>query len=83
VGLFGAGTLMLDGEKRPCAPARLEIAGPRSARLELTEGRYHQVKRMFASQGLGVVRLHRSRFGDHELGDLRPGQWRVLPIAGG
>jgi 16S rRNA pseudouridine516 synthase len=76
---FAAGTLMLDGEDAPCLPARLEILGPREARLELTEGRYHQVKRMFASQGAYVIRLHRTRFGAYELGDLPPDEWRVLP----
>lgn len=78
VELFAAGTLLLEGEEKPCAPARLEIVSPRAARLELTEGRYHQVKRMFASQGCEVIRLHRSRFGDYELGDVQPGQWRLL-----
>jgi 16S rRNA pseudouridine516 synthase len=58
----------------------LEIVSPREARLELVEGRFHQVKRMFESQGFNVSRLHRSRFGDFELGDLAPGQWRLLPF---
>ncbi len=76
--LFAAGTLMLDGEDKPCLPAKLEIVGAREARLELTEGRYHQVKRMFASQGCTVTRLHRSRFGDITLDGLAPGAWRAL-----
>ncbi|MEK0449826.1 MAG: hypothetical protein RL088_2094 [Verrucomicrobiota bacterium] len=76
--LFAAGTLMLDGEDKPCLPAKLEIVGAREARLELTEGRYHQVKRMFASQGCTVTRLHRSRFGDITLDGLEPGAWRAL-----
>jgi len=80
VGLFAAGTLQLDDEAKPCRPARLEILSARAARLELLEGRYHQVKRMFASQGFTVTRLHRSRFGEFEVGDLPPGQWRVLPL---
>jgi len=78
--IFAAGTLMLEGEDKPCAPARLEIMAPREARLELTEGRYHQVKRMFASQGCEVTRLHRSRFGEFELGALQPGEWKLLPL---
>lgn len=77
---FAAGTLMLEGEEKPCLPAKLEIVSAREARLELTEGRYHQVKRMFAGAGLEVTRLHRSRFGEYELGDLQPGQWRLLPV---
>lgn len=76
--LFASGTLHLDGEPKPCQPARLELLGPRQARLELTEGRYHQVKRMFGSQGCPVIRLHRARFGALDLGDLPVGQWRPL-----
>ena len=80
IAVFASGTLQLDGESSPCLPARLEIRSPREALLELTEGRYHQVKRMFASQGARVIRLHRTRFGPFELGDLPVGQWRVLPM---
>ncbi len=83
VDLFAAGTLQLEGEDKPCLPAKLEILSPREARLELTEGRYHQVKRMFASQGCEVIKLHRSRFGEIELGDLPAGQWRLLPLPAG
>jgi 16S rRNA pseudouridine516 synthase len=78
--LFATGTLTLDGEKEPCLPARLEVLSPREARVELIEGRYHQVKRMFASQGCPVIRLHRERFGDYTVEDLPPGQWKVLPF---
>lgn len=80
VGAFAAGTLLLEDEHKPCLPAKLEIVSAREARLELTEGKYHQVKRMFASQGWTVTRLHRSRFGDFELGDLAVGQWRKLAL---
>lgn len=81
VDLFAAGTLMLEDEDKPCLPGKLQILGPRTARLELIEGRYHQVKRMFASQGCTVTRLHRSRFGEFELGELAPGQWRHVSAA--
>ena len=80
VALFAAGTLRLNGEEDPCLPARLEITGPCTARLELVEGRFHQVKRMFLSQGLEVLSLHRSRFGDFDLTGLAPGEWRLLPM---
>jgi 16S rRNA pseudouridine516 synthase len=60
------------------APAALEALGPRQARLVLTEGRYHQVRRMFAAVGNHVDALHRSRIGGLTLGDLAPGQWRAL-----
>jgi 16S rRNA pseudouridine516 synthase len=79
-GLFAAGTLVLKGEDDPCAPAELRVAGPREADLVLTEGRYHQVRRMFASQGGEVLTLHRTQFGHLTLGDLAAGQWRELPL---
>jgi 16S rRNA pseudouridine516 synthase len=76
--VFAGGTLMLDGDDKPCLPARVEVLGPREARLEIVEGRYHQVKRMFASQGCPVVRLHRSRFGEFTLDGLAPSEWRII-----
>lgn len=79
-GLFAAGTLQLDGEKAPCAPADLRLTGPREAELTLIEGKYHQVRRMFASQGCTVLTLHRVSFGNLQLGELTPGQWRELPL---
>ncbi len=78
--LFASGTLLLKDEKEPCAPAELRIIAPREAELTLTEGRYHQVRRMFASQGAEVLTLHRARFGHLELGDLPAGQWREMPL---
>ena len=51
-----------------------------TAELTLTEGRYHQVRRMFAERGHEVVALHRERFGDLALADLPAGQWRELPL---
>lgn len=78
--LFATGTLVLRGETEPCAPAQLRVLGPREAELTLTEGRYHQVRRMFSSQGCEVLTLHRVRFGHLTLGDLAPGAWRELPL---
>lgn len=80
VDLFAAGELRLEGEDSPCLPAKLDILGLGQARLELTEGRFHQVRRMFASQELLVTRLHRSRFGDYTADDLAPGAWRFVPL---
>ena len=79
---FASGTLLLDSEDTPLAPATLEGLGPRHARLVLTEGRYHQVRRMFAAVGNHVEALHRSRIGGLGLGDLAPGQWRALDAPG-
>lgn len=78
--LFAAGTLVLRGETEPCAAAELRVLGPREAELTVTEGRYHQVRRMFASQGCEVLALQRVRFGRLGLGDLAPGTWRELPL---
>jgi 16S rRNA pseudouridine516 synthase len=78
--LFAAGSLRLAGEAEPCAPARLAIVGARDVELKLTEGRYHQVRRMFSALGATVLTLHRPRFGNLELGDLPAGQWQELPL---
>lgn len=76
--VFAAGTLMLEGEKDPLEPAGLEVLGPRHVRLTLTEGRYHQVRRMFAAVGNHVVTLERIAVGGLTLGGLEPGTWRLL-----
>jgi 16S rRNA pseudouridine516 synthase len=78
--LFASGTLVLRGEDKPCLPARLEVTGERTAALTLTEGRYHQVRRMFAASGNHVEALHRSRFGPLALDGLKEGTWRTLTI---
>lgn len=77
---FASGTLQLEGEPKPCAPAELRLLGAREAEVILTEGRYHQVRRMFAACGATVLTLHRKRFGSLELGDLPVGSWRELPL---
>lgn len=76
--LFASGNLVLRGEDKPCLPARLEVTGERTARLTLTEGRYHQVRRMFAAAGNHVETLHRARFGPVTLDGLAEGEWRLL-----
>ena len=78
--IFAKGDLMLRSEDKPCLPARLEIVSSRTARLTITEGRYHQVRRMFASQGWQVEKLHRERFGPYELGSLPKGEWQMLEV---
>lgn len=60
-------------------PAQLQILGPRSARLSIVEGRYHQVKRMFGHFNNKVLRLHRERMGPLLLDErLAPGEYRAL-----
>ncbi|HEY8573300.1 pseudouridine synthase [Phenylobacterium sp.] len=77
--LFASGEMMLEGEDKPLLPAVLEPLTPTSARLTITEGRYHQVRRMFAAVGNHVVALHRDRIGGLELpADLAPGRWRLM-----
>jgi 16S rRNA pseudouridine516 synthase len=60
-------------------PAGLELLGPKSARLSIVEGRYHQVKRMFGHFNNKVTRLHRERMGPLTLDNaLKPGEYRPL-----
>ena len=71
--------LLLRGEQRPTAPARLEAAADQQWRLWITEGRYHQVKRMFGALGNRVVSLHREAIGPLQLDTaLAPGEYRAL-----
>lgn len=77
---FASGELLLKGESKPCLPAKLEIMSEFEARVTLQEGRYHQVRRMFAAMGSPVVKLHRSRFGSLELANLAAGEFKVLPL---
>lgn len=69
----------LRNEDRPTLPAGLEPLAPRAARVVLHEGRYHQVRRMFAALGNRVTALHRHSVGGLELDpDLPEGGWREL-----
>ena len=79
VKMFAAGTLMLEGEDKPLLPAHMEIASDRRAFVTITEGRYHQVRRMFAAVGNHVNALHRDRVGGLALpDDLKSGEYRIL-----
>jgi 16S rRNA pseudouridine516 synthase len=71
--------VVLDDDPKPVAAAACEATGPQELRLTLTEGKYHQVKRMIAAVGNRVEGLHRSRIGRLALpADLAAGQWRWL-----
>jgi 16S rRNA pseudouridine516 synthase len=73
----------LDGEPRPVRANACAVSGTHRLDLTLTEGRYHQVKRMIAAVGNHVAQLHRTRIGALELpADLGPGQWRWLSEEG-
>lgn len=67
---LASGTLMLDADDRPCKAAELEVTGDKSANLVLHEGRYHQVRRMFAALGNHVVSLERIKIGALSLSSL-------------
>ncbi|MEQ1612185.1 MAG: pseudouridine synthase [Hyphomicrobiaceae bacterium] len=80
--IFASGTTMLEGEDKPLLAAVLEVLSPTEARLTLTEGRYHQVRRMFAAVGNHVEALHRDRIGSLDLpADLTAGSYRLLTVA--
>ncbi len=73
---FAAG-LQLQGETVLTRPAQLQILSPKEVLLTITEGKFHQVKRMFASVGRRVVSLHRETIGAVSL-DVKEGVWRYL-----
>lgn len=69
--------VVLDDDPRPVRAVAAELHSPTRLRLTLTEGKYHQVKRMVAAVGNRVEALHRSAFGGLTLDGLaQPGQWR-------
>lgn len=74
--------VQLRGEPKRCAPAVVENVGATQLRLTITEGKYHQVKRMFAAVGHRVRQLHRERIGPVVLDPaLAPGRFRALTEA--
>ncbi len=76
--LFADG-VQLHGEKAPTRPAQLELISSHEARLKIHEGKYHQVKRMFAAAGNLVVALQRESIGSIQLDPaLAPGEYRAL-----
>ncbi len=75
---FASGTLMLENDPKPLLPAQLNVLGDREVELTIVEGRYHQVRRMFAAVGNHVETLHRERVGTLELGELKQGEWRAI-----
>jgi 16S rRNA pseudouridine516 synthase len=77
---FASGTLMLEGDERPCLPAELEITSDTEALLVMHEGRYHQVRRMFAAIGNHVTALQRVGIGELMLTQtgLAAGEYRSI-----
>jgi len=79
--IFASGELMLNSETKPLLPAKLEVIGEKEALITLHEGRYHQVRRMFAAVGNHVLELKRVSIGGLKLPeDLEEGDWRVLSV---
>lgn len=78
--IFASGEVMLNGEKKPLLPGKLEILSPTHVRLEICEGKYHQVKRMFASVGNRVLSLHRVSFGGFSVEDLKEGSYKFIEL---
>lgn len=76
--IFASGTLMLRSETQPLLPARFRRLGEKSAAVSITEGRYHQIRRMFAALGNRVETLDRTAIGALRLEGLPVGEWRVL-----
>ncbi len=84
--LFASGTLMLEGETTPLKPAQFLAEDATTAWVRIQEGKYHQVRRMFAATGNHVTALQRTAIGalglgSMGLGDLAEGEWRLLSLA--
>jgi 16S rRNA pseudouridine516 synthase len=76
--IFASGELMLNGETKPLLPAKLEVISPTHVRLEICEGKYHQVKRMFGAVGNRVLSLHRVSFDGFTVDDLKEGTYKII-----
>ncbi|NVK33371.1 MAG: rRNA pseudouridine synthase [Rhodobacteraceae bacterium] len=79
--IFASGELMLESETKPLKPAELEVIDETHVRLTLHEGRYHQVRRMFAAVGNHVNALSRTQIGGLTLEGVEEGDWRYLDDA--
>jgi 16S rRNA pseudouridine516 synthase len=72
--------VLLQGTEKVTLPAKIQIHGSKEVLLTITEGRFHQVKRMFRAVGNRVKGLHREQIGQVAL-DIDLGQWRYLSEA--
>ncbi|GAA6153038.1 pseudouridine synthase [Pseudoteredinibacter isoporae] len=73
--------IRLQGEPKPCKPADIERLFSNELNITISEGRYHQVKRMFGAVNNRVTELHRKSVGQIELGELEEGEYRELSEA--
>lgn len=80
--IFARGTLMLKEDDKPCLPAELSIIDEHHISLVLHEGRYHQVRRMFAAVGNHVTELCRTHIGTLSLEStgLAPGEYQSRTV---
>ena len=69
--------IQLQGEETLTLPAKVKVLNPNEVLLSIVEGKFHQVKRMFAAVGNRVISLHREQIGEVKL-DIDPGEWRYL-----
>lgn len=73
--------VQLKSEAKRSLPAKVEVVSDLQIKMTITEGKYHQVKRMMAAVGNHVVKLHRQQIGTIELdAALKPGEWRKLTL---
>lgn len=80
VEVFASGKLMLEADDKPCLSAELTVTGEHTANLVLHEGRYHQVRRMFAAVGNHVTALQRTHTGELSLQalNLKAGEYQSI-----
>ncbi|WP_419770934.1 MAG: pseudouridine synthase [Candidatus Marinarcus sp.] len=76
--IFESGNLMLHGEIKHLLPAKLTVISPTRVQLEICEGRYHQVKRMFAAVGNRVIQLHRLNFAGFSVENIPEGEYKII-----
>lgn len=76
--LFMSGTFCLKDDAKPLKPAFWQVIDEHHGIMHLTEGRYHQIRRMFGAVGNKVLTLHRERIGQLELGDMPEGTFRII-----
>ncbi len=76
--IFASGTLILHGEEKALLPAKLSVLNENTVLLEIVEGKYHQVKRMFGAVHNRVSALHRVSFNGFDTEDLKEGEYKIL-----
>jgi 16S rRNA pseudouridine516 synthase len=76
--IFASGNLILNGEEKPLLPAKLTIINETTVLLEIVEGKYHQVKRMFGAVSNRVIALHRISFNNFSVEDLKEGEYKII-----